>query len=91
MYCVLLNTYDMPSVPWRCWLGGRKGMRPIKKLSGGVLAWLSVWGEVQICLWPSWCNCHSLSHAPVNPDSFYQNGSAFLLLTYPRCPGKNGC
>jgi len=21
----------------------------------GVLAWLSVWGEVQICIWPSWC------------------------------------
>jgi len=21
-----------------------------KKLSGGVLAWLSVWGEVQICI-----------------------------------------
>ena len=26
-----------------------------KKLSGGVLAWLSVWSEVQICIWPSWC------------------------------------
>jgi len=24
-----------------------------KKLSGGVLAWLSVWSEVQICIWPS--------------------------------------
>jgi len=24
-------------------LGGRKGIRPVKKLSGGVLAWLSVW------------------------------------------------
>jgi len=23
------------------------------KLSGGMLAWLSVWGEVQICIWPS--------------------------------------
>ena len=31
----------MPSVLWRCWLGGRKGIRPIKKQSGGVLAWLS--------------------------------------------------
>jgi len=27
-----------------------------------------VWGEVQICIWPSWCHCHSLSLAPVNPD-----------------------
>jgi len=32
-----------------------------KKLSGGVLAWLSVCGEVPICIWPSWCHCHSLS------------------------------
>ena len=24
-----------------------------KKLSGEVLAWLSVWSKVQICIWPS--------------------------------------
>jgi len=24
-----------------------------KKLSGGVLAWLSVWSEVQTCIWHS--------------------------------------
>jgi len=24
-----------------------------KKLSVGVLAWLSVWSKVQICIWPS--------------------------------------
>jgi len=24
-----------------------------KKLSGEVLAWLSVWSEVQTCIWPS--------------------------------------
>jgi len=54
-----------PSVLWRCWLGGRKGIRPVKKLSSGVLAWLSVWSEVQTCIWPSWCHCHSLSLASV--------------------------
>ena len=27
---------------WRCWLGSRKGIRPVKNWSGGVLAWLSV-------------------------------------------------
>jgi len=32
----------LPSVLWRCWLGGRKGIRPVKKLSSEVLAWLSV-------------------------------------------------
>ena len=36
-----------------------------KKLSGGVLAWLSVWSEVQTCIRPSWCHCHSVSLASV--------------------------
>jgi len=30
-----------------------------------VLAWLSVWSEVQTCIWPSWCHCHSQSLASV--------------------------
>ena len=55
----------MPSVLWCCWLGGRKGTRPVKNLSGGVLARLSVWSEVQTCTWSSWCHCHSLSLASV--------------------------
>ena len=58
------TSMSMPSVLWRCWLGGRKGIRPVKQ-SGGVLAWLSVWSEVQTCIWPSWCHCHSLSPASV--------------------------
>ena len=62
---VLLHVYGMPSVLWRCWLDVRKGIRAVKKLSGGVLAWLSVWSEVQTCIWPSWCHCHSLSLASV--------------------------
>jgi len=32
---------------------GRKGIRPVKKLSGEALVWLSVWSEVQTCTWPS--------------------------------------
>jgi len=28
-----------------------------------MLAWLSVWGEVRICVRPSWSHCHSLSLA----------------------------
>jgi len=27
--------------------------------------WLSVWSEVQTCIWPSWCHCCSLSFASV--------------------------
>ena len=29
------------------------GHSACKKLSGGMLAWLSFWGEVQICICPS--------------------------------------
>jgi len=50
----------VPSVLWHCWLGGRKGIRPVKNLSSEVLAWLSVWSEMQTCIRPSWCHCHSL-------------------------------
>jgi len=59
--------YELPSVLWRCWLGSRKGIQPVKKLSGGVLAWLSDWSNVQTCIlvWLSWCHCHSLSLASV--------------------------
>ena len=38
---------------------------PMPAMSGGVLAWLSVWSEVQTGIWPSWCHCHSLSLASV--------------------------
>ena len=54
-----------PHCLWCCWLGSRKGIWPVKKLSGWVLEWLSVWSEVQTCIWPSWCHCHSLSLASV--------------------------
>ena len=37
--------------------------------------------KVQICIWPSWCHCHSLSLAPVNPDWFYLPGFTFLVPT----------
>ena len=59
---LLLLLLAKPSVLWRCWLGGRKGIRPVKT------EW---WGaDVAICLEhsadlrePSWCHCHSLSLA----------------------------
>jgi len=46
-------------------VGRQEGHPACKKLSGGLLAWLSVWSEVQTCIWPSGCHCHSLSLAPV--------------------------
>ena len=46
-------------------VGRQKGHPACKKLSGGVLAWLFVWSDGQICIWPSWCHYHSLSLAPI--------------------------
>jgi len=40
-------------------VGRQEGHPACKKLSGGLLAWLSD------CIWPSWCHCHSLSFASV--------------------------
>jgi len=34
-------------------VGRQEGHPACKKLSGGVLVWLSVWSEVQTCIWPS--------------------------------------
>ena len=53
-----------PSVLWFCWLGGRKDIRPVKT-ERWMLALLSVWSEVQTCIWPSWYHCRSLSRASV--------------------------
>ena len=56
----------------------QEGHPACKKLSGGVLAWLSVWSEVQICIWPSGCHCHSLSLI----------GFSFLVPAHPGSPGQ---
>ena len=66
-----------------------EGHPACKKLSGGKLAWLSVWGEVEICIWSSRCHCHSISLAPVNPDWFYLPSFTFLVLAHLGSPGQN--
>jgi len=34
-------------------VGQQEGHPACKKLSGGMLAWLSAWSKVQTCIWPS--------------------------------------
>jgi len=34
-------------------VGQQEGHPACKKLSGGVLVWLSGWSKVQTCIWPS--------------------------------------
>ena len=67
------------------WQGGHPAC---KKLSGVMLAWLSVCSEVQTCICPSWFHCHSLSLASVKsrlvlPFWYWQN-------CLPGHPGSHG-
>ena len=81
-------------------VGWQEGHPVCKKLSGGVLAWLSVWSEVQTCILPSWCHCHSLSLASVksrlvlpfwyrltrvDPDKGPLNGCVCVNMHLPTC------
>jgi len=54
-------------------------------LSDEVLAFLSIWSEVQmICIWSSWCQCHPIISRVIK----IQISLTFLMLVYPGCPGK---
>jgi len=57
----------LPSVLWRCWLGGRKGIWPVKNEWWGADVVICLeWGaDLHYCIWSSWCHCHSLSLASV--------------------------
>ena len=53
-----LSTLEVPSVlcsysALTLLVGRQEGHLACKKLSSGELAWLSVWSEVQTCIWPS--------------------------------------
>ena len=56
-------------------VGQQEGHPACKKLNGGVLAWLSVWSEMQTCIWPSCCHCHSMSLASVKCRLVYLSGT----------------
>ena len=58
-------------------VGQQEGHPACKKLSGGVLAWLSVWSELQTCVCPSW---YQLTR--VVPDKRPLNGCMFYNIVY---------
>ena len=71
-------------------VGRQEGHPACKKLSGGVLAWLSVWSEVQTCIWPSWCHCHSMCLASIKSrllSPFWYR----LTRAFPEKGLLNGC
>jgi len=67
-------------------VGWQEGQPACKKLSGGMLAWLSDWIEVQTCISisPSWW------HLPLTVSCFskIQIGFTFLVPAYPGSPGQ---
>jgi len=63
--CILFNYTGYAFSALTLLVGRQEGHPACKKLSGGVLAWLSAWSEVQTCIWPSGCQCYSLSLASV--------------------------
>ena len=62
-YCA--NRYAEVCTRTSVLVGQHEGHPACKKLRGGLLMSLSVWSEVQTCIWHSWCHCHSLSLASV--------------------------
>jgi len=83
------QTRTIPSLLWRCWLGGRKGMRPVK-----TERWVA--GMV-ICL-ERGADLHMAQQMPlpltVSCFSKIQIGFPFLVPAHPGSPGKgplNGC
>ena len=63
-------------------VGRQEGHPACKKLSGGVLAWLSDCSEVQACIWP-WRMPLLLT---VSCFSKIQIGFSFMVLAYPGSP-----
>jgi len=63
-HCWCLQCFDTVG-----WAAGRASS--LQKMTGVMLAFISVWGEVQICI----CHCHSPSLAPINTDWFYLSGT----------------
>ena len=52
--------------------------------------WLSLWSEVQTCICPSWCHCHSLSLASVK-SRLVLPFSYWLTWVVPEKGPLNGC
>jgi len=73
----------MPSVLWRCWLGSRKGMRPVKNWAVGA--------GVVICLEQD-ADLHMAQQIslPLTVSCFskIQVGFTFLVPAHPGSPGQ---
>ena len=80
----VLDGYFLPSVLWRCWLGGRKGIRPVKNLE-----W---WGTGMVICLERGANLHMAQLMPlpltVSCSSKIQIGFTLLVAAHLGSPGK---
>jgi len=53
LHDILVRVTCVPFSALTMLVGRQEGHPACKRLSGGVLAWLSAWSEVQTCIWPS--------------------------------------
>jgi len=76
-----LSTATVPSVLWRCWLGGRKGIRPVKNWV--VRCWHGYLSGVRCRL-----ACAQLMPLPLTVSCFskIQIGFTFLVPAHPGSP-----
>jgi len=79
----ICSVKSVPSVLWRCWLGSRKGIRPVKTewWSTGVVICRergAGFHIAQMMTLPLTVSC----------SSKIQIGFTFLLPAHPGCPGK---
>jgi len=52
-FFVITNIASNAFIALMLLVGWQEGHISCKKLSGGVLVWLSVWSKMQTCIWPS--------------------------------------
>ena len=73
----------LPSVLWRCWLGGRKGIRPVKNewWGAGVAIFLQQGADLHMT---------QLMPLPLTVSCFskIKIGFTFLVLAHPGSPGQ---
>jgi len=67
-------------------LAGRQEQHPAcKKWVIGVLAWLSIWSEVQTnCIWSSWCHCQPIISYFIKIQHGWLSGTGLPRLCWKR-------
>jgi len=72
--CVFITNPKLPSVLWRCWLGDRKGIRPVKNIYGYWDGYLSG-ARCRLAYGPADATDTHCLLLQQNPDWFYLSGS----------------